>query len=282
MNAVFIKNKQEKRLKGNKVIRKSINRISYALLASVILALIFLHQSTTGCFAEPTKTPTPTPTIAPEEVNFTDHNLEAEIRRAIDKPEGTIHASDLEQLTSFVCRRKGVASISGIECCNNLIELDLDHNEITDISPISSLSNLSVLDLSFNNISDISPISGLTNLSTFDLSCNKISDISPLSGPVMPSRIFLIGNEISDISPLLSNNWSSLTHVALEKNPLSATSINQYVDELWEKGVMVTYIVEPLVSPGAWAGMIVGFIGLTGIYFLSRSLIKKRRLITSD
>lgn len=56
-------------------------------------------------------------------VNFPDTNLEAVIREAIGKPEGDIYQSDLEGLTKFSAEYKGIANLSGLEYCTNLVRL---------------------------------------------------------------------------------------------------------------------------------------------------------------
>jgi hypothetical protein len=48
-------------------------------------------------------------------VTFPDENLEEEIRTAIGRPEGDIHASDLEELTGLVGTRRDITDITGLE-----------------------------------------------------------------------------------------------------------------------------------------------------------------------
>ncbi len=112
---------------------------------------------------------------------FPDANLEVAIRKAINKPEGPIYASDLEPLT----------------------ELDLLGNNISDISSLISLTNLRELWLAENSISDISALAGLFNLHTLDLADNNISDISPLvenSNLSVDDIVYLMGNPLSPTS----------------------------------------------------------------------------------
>jgi len=71
-----------------------------------------------------------------EAVTFTDPNLEAAIREAIDIPERPIYPSDLKGLISFAASEKNIADLTGLEHCTNLTELDLGYNQISDISPL--------------------------------------------------------------------------------------------------------------------------------------------------
>ena len=57
------------------------------------------------------------------EITFPDSNLEAAIRAAIGKPEGSILPSDLEGLTSLDASERGITDLTGLEYCTNLTEL---------------------------------------------------------------------------------------------------------------------------------------------------------------
>ncbi len=86
------------------------------------------------------------------EVTFPDPNLEAAIREAIGKPEGSIYKYVLEVLTTLEAQWIGISDLTGLEYCVNLRELVLAYNNISDISPLASLTNLDRLDLNGNNI----------------------------------------------------------------------------------------------------------------------------------
>ena len=61
---------------------------------------------------------------------------------------------------------------------NNIIELDLSVNELTDISGIKIFKNLKELWLYHNKITDISVIKDLNNIKILHLNNNGIKDIS--------------------------------------------------------------------------------------------------------
>ena len=137
-----------------------------------------------------------------KEVKFPDPNLEAAIRAAINKPEGSIDDADLKELTSFFAVRDGIRDITGLEYCSNLVKLTMEKNQITDISPLSSLTNLEELDLIDNQVTDLSPLSRLKNLKVLFLSHNQIKNVSPLSELTDLKELYLDYNPIIDVSPL--------------------------------------------------------------------------------
>ena len=198
-------------------------------------------------------------------VYFPDPNLEAAIREAIEKPTGDIYPMDLEGLTELDASGRSVANLTGLEHCRNLIELDLWGNQITDLSPISDLTRLAELavgpnkidDLSplanltgltylcveQNKISDIRPLANLTNLESLCLGDNQIEDITPLVGLTSLEGLYLPNNQIRDISALVNNpGLGDGDIVWIFSNPLSATSINTYIPQLRQRGVLVDYL----------------------------------------
>ena len=140
-------------------------------------------------------------------VTFPDSNLEFAIRIALNKLEGEeITAAELAELTYLDAGTRGIADLSGIEHCTNLITLILWDNEIADVSPLSGLSKLTWLFLGNNRIGDISPLLSLSGLAELYLWNNQVSDISPLASLTNLSRLNISGNRISDILPLVEND----------------------------------------------------------------------------
>jgi Leucine-rich repeat (LRR) protein len=150
----------------------------------------------------------------------------------------------------------------------NLYQLNLDNNQISNLSPLAGLTSLQWLTLSSNQISDVSPLAGLTSLQWLELSSNQISDLTPLAGLISLNDLFLYNNQISDLTPLtgLTNlNWLDVNnnqisdikplvdnaglwygdYVYLQGNPLSQTSIDEYIPALRAKGVKVFWDNQP-------------------------------------
>jgi Leucine-rich repeat (LRR) protein len=110
-------------------------------------------------------------------VVFPDKNLEAAVRKALEKLEGPLTKQDLKKLDKLIVRQAGIENLSGLEYAANLTTLTLDENQITDISPLASLTNLTGLHLRANQITDISPLASLTNLTTLYLDDKEVTDI---------------------------------------------------------------------------------------------------------
>ncbi len=200
-------------------------------------------------------------------VVFPDPNLEVAIRSAIGKPVGDIDNTELIGLTTLTASYSGIADLTGLEECVDLIYINFWGNSISDISPLSGLSNLqgllfrdnSISDISAlsglinlqtigfnsNSISDISALSGLTNLQTIRFYSNSISDISALSGLVNLTDVWLEWNAISDVTALVANcdagGLGAGDAVYIRNNPLSAQAENVDIPYLQGKGVFVQY-----------------------------------------
>ncbi len=145
-----------------------------------------------------------------EIVHIPDENLREVVLEELEKEPGDdITAEDMEGITRLYAYNRGIVNLTGLEYADNLEELHLGKNEISDISLLSQLDNLNRLEIYENEISDISPLSELEDLQLLHLWNNEISDISPLSGLVNLQVLHLWGNQISDISPLseLENLW---------------------------------------------------------------------------
>ena len=134
-----------------------------------------------------------------------------------------------------------ISDISPLLSLTNLYGLFLGENQISDISPLASLTGLTFLVLHHNQISDISALSSLTNLRVLRLEGNQINDISALSSLTNLNKLYLWENQISDIQPLVANSGlSEGDTVTLRGNPLSPTSVNVYIPQLEERGVIVS------------------------------------------
>jgi len=204
-------------------------------------------------------------------VSFPDSNLESAIRQALGRPDGEIQRSDLAGLTQLDAIRKDIVNLSGLEHCTGLQSLNLVGNRVSDLTPLSGLGNLTRLLLGYNSITDITPLgglaslrelslvsneivditplAGLTNLAELALQGNQIADITPLAGLTNLKWLFLGSNRITDIQPLVANpGLSAGDHVDLGDNPLSNLSINTYIPQLQERGVIILSNPSPVAA----------------------------------
>lgn len=113
------------------------------------------------------------------EIKFPDKNLEAAVRRQINKNNGSILKSEIYKLHSLNGENCSIIELTGIENFANLAILTLGGNSITNIDKIKELKNLEYLELNNNKIRDISPLKNLTKLKTLWLAGNEITDYSP-------------------------------------------------------------------------------------------------------
>ena len=151
-----------------------------------------------------------------EALVITDANLEAALRKEINKPTGTLMVSDFSSIKVLILNEKNIIDISALAYLTNLETLSLENNQITDIAPLSQLINLTSLWLNYNNIADIAPLAKLTNLTDLFIYSNNISDIKPLSHLTNLTHLYLNSNNITDISPL--SYLPNLTRLNLNLN----------------------------------------------------------------
>ena len=194
-------------------------------------------------------------TWADGEVFFRDPNLEAVIRKKVDKPTKAIFQSDLNKITHLDASGVGIKYLYGIENLNNLVVLDLSENQVQDVSPLKRLYHLSELDLSRNGITDLNdvrfdllanlPIKVLNleenqitsieslhtlfNLRQLNLRINSITDISPLRNLNILVELNLRGNNVHDLAPLSSLYELEYLNIHSNSDVISALPLTDLV-----------------------------------------------------
>jgi hypothetical protein len=139
-----------------------------------------------------------------EAIVFPDMILSTAVRDAIGKSAGDIFYADVAPLTSLVPAADLapiINNLEGIQCVDNLTELDLSTNQIADISQLAALTKLETLILKENQVSDLSPLAGLVSLTHLDLSTNQVSDIAPLGGLESLQLLDLTENSLDCANP---------------------------------------------------------------------------------
>ncbi len=180
------------------------------------------------------------------DVEIPDPNLEAEIRRTLDKPTGTITDLDLASLEQLHnARRRNISNLTGLEYCINLESLMLGENRITNIGPLEGLVKMTSLRLQYNYIDNISALANLIELVELDLKHNYITDISPLSDLGEMRELYLRGNYFSDISPL--HGMTKLAWLELPSGGISDISALENMTGLTELDLAGNQIVD--ISP---------------------------------
>ena len=77
--------------------------------------------------------------------------IEAAIRKAAKKPTGELTKADLEKVTQLYLYRKQLSEVpTGLEKLNQLTNLSLENDQLTDVKGLEKLTQLKVLDLRDN------------------------------------------------------------------------------------------------------------------------------------
>ncbi len=161
-----------------------------------LVAYVFLL--TMGLFVFPLST------TAQEVIHFPDLQLEAAVRRALDRPTGVLTTADMALLKTLEAGRQNIVDLSGLEYAVNLESLNLYQNSVEELAPLGALTRLRVLNLGGNSIKDISALRGLTALEELDLSHNRLTNIDALQKLTRLRLLHLEGNDISALTPLAS------------------------------------------------------------------------------
>jgi len=149
---------------------------------------------------------------------------------------------NLTQLYWLVLLSNQISDITPLQNLTQLTWLYLDDNQISDLTPLQNLTQVTALYLWRNQISDITPLWNLTQLTDLNLDDNLISDITPLQNLTQLIWLDLGYNQIEDILPLVNNSgMDDGDEVWLNDNPLSDTSLYNYIPQLEARGVTVYY-----------------------------------------
>ncbi len=110
------------------------------------------------------------PTGCVEPIVFAAPALDAAVRTALVIPsDQDLLYSDVYTLAALTVADSDIVSLAGIQCLDNLEQLDLQGNQIADISLLSRLPELFDLDLRGNLIDDITPLAANPGLDAGDL-----------------------------------------------------------------------------------------------------------------
>lgn len=150
----------------------------------------------------------------------------------------------LNALEDLHLQTVNVTDFSPLSSLSNLKTLFLGHgSNAPEISLLSGLADLEILYFTFSGLSDIAPLALLAKLHLLDLRGNNIVDLRPLAGLTQLDHVNLRYNEITDISPLVDNSGlaGAGDEIELRDNPLSDTSVNEYIPSLKARSVRVLY-----------------------------------------
>jgi Leucine-rich repeat (LRR) protein len=166
-------------------------------------------------------------------VEVPDPNLAAALRVYLVpklSPIDAIYDLELAPLTSLCSIGTGISSLTGLESCPSLHQLEVSGNQICDIGVLSNLTALAWLNLSRNVcVADAGPLAGLTNLTELYLVSDQISDVTPLANLTKLTELYLQQNPITNITAV--SGLTNLTTLYLQSSPI--TDANP-LSNLWQ------------------------------------------------
>lgn len=80
-----------------------------------------------------------------------------------------------------IVQRGSITSLKDLEKFNNLQEISIDYQNISDLSPLRNVTSLESIDLRHNPIEDVSPLADLPALTNLILFGTNVSDLTALS-----------------------------------------------------------------------------------------------------
>ena len=119
---------------------------------------------------------------------------------------------------------------------DDITELDLRNNKLTDISGIKIFKNLEYLYLHFNKIKNISVLKYLVNLKELNIGDNEIKDISVLKNLINLKWLYINNNKIKDISSVQNLNklkYLDLRYLELESDQIEYIKNLNNLKDLW-------------------------------------------------
>ncbi len=152
--------------------------------------------------------------------------------------------TDLSQLKTLSCQKKGIKSLEGIDQLTGLEALYLQGNDLVSLEGMGTMPSLKVISVAANkqltsleglqgainleelqanlssNLQDISAVERLVELRILAAMQDKISDISALGPLDKLEEVILSYNQIADISAL--GNKPRLERLQIYSNPLQS------------------------------------------------------------
>ncbi|HTA91835.1 MAG TPA: leucine-rich repeat domain-containing protein [Polyangiaceae bacterium] len=187
--------------------------------------------------ATPASTPAPAPAPAPPKVTkkledcpkgpnveFDQKEIEAEIRKKLQKPDGPITSADLKKVRSLNLSN---VKMAGVDVClfsqlTGLKDLFLGPGDFDDLSPIANAKDLESLAASRNQVHDLTPLAKLSKLDRLDLGRTQVADLKPIAGLTSLTELALDDCPVEDVSPLA--NMTKLEKLSIQRTKVKDAS----------------------------------------------------------
>lgn len=158
-------------------------------------------------------------------VVFADSALEAAVRKELGMEERTITVADavnvfeLDLSGDVKSENEKIKDLTGLSCFENLQELNLSGNLITNLDELEGMYNLEHLNLGGNRITDLTPLKNLNSLWYLDLIDNEIDSIAPITGLTDIFLLDVSGNILTSLEGI--QGFSDLEVLMVGRNELS-------------------------------------------------------------
>ena len=155
--------------------------------------------------------------------HLANQDLEEEMRRRLNKPEGNISREDYLLIKQINMAGKEVQDLAPVARMSALQILNLNDNHLTDVSPLESLTRVEDLRLRYNSLNHLDSIMHMTRLRKLDVGYNYLTHIDAFLQLPQITHLTLNHNRIIDISPL--SKLSHLEFLDLNHNQLIDISL---------------------------------------------------------
>lgn len=140
---------------------------------------------------------------------------------------------DLASIHDMDCSSRAISTLEGAQYMQDLVALQVDHNELSELSPLSQLAQLTSLTASDNHIVDLSALSTVTNLGILNVDSNGVNSLDPLAGLGNLTVVSASHNALQDINALSGMSLNVLRvndNQLLDLTPISSMASLQTLD----------------------------------------------------
>ena len=145
-----------------------------------------------------------------------------------DDGSGEPDFSKADEITSLDLSNGYIRDLNGLQYFDNLEELDIANNEITDLSPIFGLRDLKKLDASGQYISNLGALASLRELTELQLADNELTTLSSLKKLTKLEWLDVSGNEILVFGT--AGTLQNLQYLNMADNPMKEIDLSGLSD----------------------------------------------------
>ena len=109
---------------------------------------------------------------------------------------------------------------------DNIVEVGINNEKLTDIEPLKNLSKLEFLTIQFTSVESLTPLSNNFNLEGLLLSDTLVKDLSPLASLDKLSVLDISNTPVEDLSPLY--NLKSLKELTVSEYHFKDAQIKEF------------------------------------------------------